>query len=712
MDRCPEDTICPYSYIPCSDLHCATSNTLCPRAVACPPSTVLCGNLQRCGLSEEECSFVHKASCPPHAPILCADRVTCVISTSLCPSTPECPAGQVRCENGVCRQSAKECPMPTPCPADRPVRCADGTCSAEDPITCSTSAVCPRDFVLTTDGRCISLAGHGQALISSAGSCPSYMVTCPDKTCAMSLHLCPSVPLCPTGLIRCHDGSCRPSIALCPGHVAYCPPPRVLCPNKQCVLHAEDCIPGVICPSSRPVLCPQGTCAVSMRHCLQSTLSEVLFYEWEQTQTADGQSASHTMTSTTANVPIAVTTMLQLMERTERTERTPSHSRKTKVSLGPSFSVQEYGNITVSSINFTIISREQAARRHEGELVDLSILLDQPVCPHAFPFLCPFSSRCVASLADCPSLLPCPTALPYRCFDGRCAASSSQCPDPASYDERTRCPLGYVLCPLTDLCKRSLSLCPTRHVCKPEEVLCVDGSCKGFFGVPSTLPTYLTAETVVGRLLETFLVGEEYDQSLRSVQQNAVTTCLIEKTTAEGYDRSCCTGNTCDGNDYMQCIQAKIEISRQECELSLRRYPCKDCSDAQLDEMECPPSFKRCADGRCISQTSTCSDIPLCPRTRPVRCANGQCVVTASLCEGLTSCPEGQVLCEDGSCALGYQACSSIQCPAERPVLCWDQSCRKAVKDCPEKEVCPEDRVFCGVTGECVYDRSTCVSSR
>ena len=686
----------------------------CPHAVACPPSTILCGNLLHCGVSDEQCSRIDHITCPPHAPLLCADGITCVISPTYCPTTPFCPPGQVRCENGVCRNSTKECTMVSPCPADRPVRCPDGSCSSKTNPTCTSGIVCPLDFVLTTDGRCMSLKGHGGELITSAGRCPSSMVTCPDKTCAISLNVCPSIISCPPGLVRCHDGSCRSSVSLCPGNTPFCPSPHILCPNKQCVLHAEDCIPGIICPPSRPVLCPQGICAVSMRACLQNALTEVLHYmhyrdneiSLQQQQFSGGKYARPFYSS-------AMKRLIQLAG----------------TKIAGDGALQGSSTVENEKNTLSLIPSDEAVSKEDGEFVDPSVVLVQLACPHAFPFSCPFSPRCVASLTDCPSLLPCPSSHPHRCFDGRCAVSHVQCPSAEDYDDRLHCPIGYVLCPLTDICKPSYALCPTRRVCAEGETLCVDGSCRAAFGLPSTTPSYLTASGVVGQLVETFMVGDEYDKSLEELRTRAINTCVQEKTTAKGFDRSCCNGNACEGPSYEQCVQAKIAKTLQTCTTAFRHYPCEDCVhegddtdnnsnnnndniDKMIDDIICPPSRKRCPSGHCIALTESCPNIPLCPRHRPVRCMNGLCVISASLCEKQTLCPAGQVVCEDGSCAQGYQQCSSIQCPEERPVLCWDQSCRKSVKDCPVNELCTDGRVFCAVTGECVYDRSTCISSK
>ena len=278
--RCPLEVICPADYVICPDLRCVPSYDLCSHVVACPPSTVVCGNLLHCGLSQEDCNFYVGVSCPRHAPLRCPTGERCAFSYSQCTNTPECPDGMVRCENGVCRASAKECLLQTPCPVDRPLRCPDGSCSSITDVTCTMRPSCLPDYTLTSDNRCISKEGHGTALITSSGQCPSYMVTCPDKTCALSYHLCPVSVLCPFGLVLCQDGSCRADVSFCPSYKDTCHAPFFLCPDKTCVQHAEDCIPGIMCPEDRPFVCLQSLCVATMRDCLEFFFADALFYKF------------------------------------------------------------------------------------------------------------------------------------------------------------------------------------------------------------------------------------------------------------------------------------------------------------------------------------------------------------------------------------------------------------------------------------------------
>lgn len=428
---CSASLICPSSFIACPDYHCVSSRDQCSQIVACPPSTVLCGDLKRCGLSQEECEFVTTRTCPRHTPLLCADGIACATAYEECPFTPSCPDGKVRCENGVCRDSVDECVIHTPCPLDRPLRCPDGSCSSASDVTCGSVVTCPREHILTTDGRCVSKIGHGPAMITTAGKCPDSMVTCPDKTCALSYQLCPAQTLCPFGMVLCEDGSCRANQAFCPAHKDTCPPPLILCPNKECVHRPEDCVPDVICPEDRPVLCKETICMASMRLCLQLLSAEALHYGFSDTK-------------------------VQLLQRGEYTDDT------------------------------------------KGIIVDLGILVDQQPCPWAYPYYCRLSARCVAHFEDCSHPPPCPSSLPYRCFDGRCAAGVTDCPDPLTYEARMMCPAGLVVCPLMNLCVKSRLLCPTRRVCADEETLCSNGSCKSLLGSVSEQPSYLSESSSHG----------------------------------------------------------------------------------------------------------------------------------------------------------------------------------------------------------------------
>lgn len=75
-----------------------------------------------------------------------------------------------------------------------------------------------------------------------------------------------------------------------------------------------------------------------------------------------------------------------------------------------------------SDTKVQLLQRGEYTDDTKGIIVDLGILVDQQPCPWAYPYYCRLSARCVAHFEDCSHPPPCPSSLPYRCFDGRCAA--------------------------------------------------------------------------------------------------------------------------------------------------------------------------------------------------------------------------------------------------------------------------------------------------
>lgn len=267
--RCPLEVICPADYVICPDLRCVPSYDLCSHVVACPPSTVVCGNLLHCGLSQEDCNFYVGVSCPRHAPLRCPTGERCAFSYSQCTNTPECPDGMVRCENGVCRASAKECLLQTPCPVDRPLRCPDGSCT-NNPRLCPTDNPCPAFSPhMCTDGpysgQCVP---SPEQCLNQAGCPVKRPFRCMDGHCATSKTACGVASMAngcdPNTPYKCVDGSCVESPTECT-LLNGCPlltPYRTrtgLCvenPSKDPFI--EENSRQVNCPASKPILCSDG----------------------------------------------------------------------------------------------------------------------------------------------------------------------------------------------------------------------------------------------------------------------------------------------------------------------------------------------------------------------------------------------------------------------------------------------------------------------
>ena len=640
---CPIEITCPANYVACSDYHCVKDKKYCSSMVACPTSTVLCGDLRHCGLSREECNFMATPSCPINAPLICWDGITCVNDYHHCPSMPQCPENQVRCENRVCKDSVNECTVSQPCPVDKPLRCSDGTCSSVENNTCPSSITCPDGYYLSTDHRCISHKGHTMKFLSSSGSCPSHMIACADGTCATTQALCPSSIHCPYGMVLCSDFSCRPSIQDCPIEKDYCLPPLILCPNKQCVSNIEDCSQGITCPLERPILCHNLICVETVEDCV---LNE-----------------------------------------------------------------NEFFTIPNSSSSYSLTTRLEAKEKEISYSFPTSLILDEPVCPKAFPYFCASMNNCVNEPDDCPFLAPCPMRAPFRCFDGRCVADSFSCPSFDQYNTLFTCPMNMIYCLYYHRCVKASSFCPTLRVCNINEYLCSDGTCASLITDITTKPDYLTMDNLAGSLWYSFLIGNDIFKLKEFAIQLQVENCISNTKNNENFYLRCCNQIECSGIEYEECMRTQEQMVEKECQAKFLRYPCdENCEELTILSL-CPLNKKRCFDGRCIDFDEDCPDVTVCPRDRPIRCMNNQCVLSRQQCEVNTKCIEGYVLCEDGSCANSYNECSSIQCPPSSPYLCWDQSCRRSIDDCPTMQTCSNDTYFCGILGRCVYDRSSCVSN-
>ena len=644
IPSCPLEVYCSEGETLCMDYKCVPDASYCPNTIACPTSTILCGDLKHCGLSRDECSVFSTRTCPSFLPLLCWDGTTCVYNYDQCPSISQCPPGLVRCDCGVCRETVNDCVVSSPCPADKPLRCLDGSCSALDDVSCRYTVTCPPHFILTTDQRCIPESLRETSLVSSSGMCPSFMVNCPDGTCALSSALCTSPTICPYGFVLCQDQSCRAHESLCPSNKDTCLPPLIRCPTKECVKRPEDCSPGIMCPSDRPVLCYYRFCAPSMRICLSSMMSDLVLYL--------------------------------------RTNSPPE-----------------------------LVDRSEISVLDGGMIVDPGILELKPPCPNAYPIFCQSTTHCVRSMEECPHLPPCPSSYPYRCSDGRCVASDLSCPDAEVLTESPLCPDNGVFCSSLQRCVKSLRFCPVLRVCAPSESLCSDGFCVSMIGSFLPRQQFLTEMNVVGDMWYTFFSSEDLSTYMNSMITSRIEDCVFEMSNESLWKEECCTSDACNTELEVACMTEMSQSIEEQCEKANSHYPCATPSDDVLLTNQCLSSQKRCSDGRCIERNEACPSVTICPRDRPIRCMNNQCVDSIQQCEKETSCPSNMVLCEDGSCALSPNQCSFIQCPDDSPILCWDQSCRRVPEDCPGLQTCSDGLFFCGITGRCVYDRTTCTSS-
>lgn len=334
------------------------------------------------------------------------------------------------------------------------------------------------------------------------------------------------------------------------------------------------------------------------------------------------------------------------------------------------------------------------------------------------PYRCPDGS-CVASYTNCPSNSApiCPNNQ-VMCSDGNCQASASLCPCgpglqrcPGTTACVATCP-AVPLCPLTapiactdasgvktGECRAQQSDCPSPLVCTPGTRLCPDGiSCAYDLGKCTVHPTCSGSKVQCanGQCVDSLAdcptsttcpAGQVVCASDGSCQTSA-SKCpaqyeCYEPTSVRCSDGSCrATANDCPSS--VTCPVGYVKCSNGACAASL-----SEC----LPMFNCPLSMLQCPDGTCSNSTVLCPTEPSCPSTLPVLCSNGQCVSTAALCNLPQACPTTSAgspyLCPSGACVSYSSNTSAIAncptqtvCPADTPVRCSYGACVKSASDC------------------------------
>lgn len=688
---CPSPPLCPQGYTLCSDYSCMQDAAFCPSVLACPTGTVLCGDLHRCGLSEKECEFVAVAKCPFFAPLLCADGFSCVSRYDLCPSVPHCPEGMVRCENGVCRNSADECFVRLPCPADKPVRCSDGSCSPLSPITCPSSLSCPPGFVATTDRQCISPTVQGAAFLTSSGQCPSTHVTCADGTCAMSFALCPTPFQCPPGFVLCSDLSCRADERQCISYKERCMAPMIRCPSRECVQRPEDCSQQIICPRSKPVRCSDGFCAANITECIIDR-NKNFFYFSAARGVVEVKHPHETVDLDAGEVfPLALTVDDQLCSN-----------------AFPIF---------CSSMSMCVSSASNCPH--------------QPFCPSVRPYRCP-DGRCVSAEADCME------------ENEICEQGYVRCPLGGS------CQKSISLCPVLKSCGSYESLCPN-SVCKSQLGTIVE---LPSYLLESTIVgnlqyLFLTDVTVFSFVKESF----QYEINLcifeivnsvavrtRCCRDACDSTCMeAERAMAEALCRDQKNHFPCEeesdetgcARDERRCFDnrcvkrneacSSVTVCRRDRPVRCMNNECvHDASECEK-EVTCLQGYVMCDDGSCAPSYAACSSI-VCARDTPILCWDQSCRKTAEDCPVMNKCDDGMSFCAvTGSCVYDRNSCLTNELRVDDSnrqlmgfcngkYLCPDGSCRSNANSCPT-EACPVQYSYRCTNGLCVSKASECVDS-
>lgn len=643
----------------CITGQCYSDDSNCPLAPLCPSDYTLCSDYH-CVKDPSECPTI--LACPTSM-VLCGDLKRCGVSKEDCDfvATASCPPHQpLLCADGfTCVSRYDLCPTAIRCPPGF-VRCEGGTCR-ESVDDCVATIPCPLSKpIRCSDGTCSAVS---PLTCSSAVTCPPGFVATSDKRCiSLSSHGTPllsSSGRCPSTHVTCPDGTCATVQKLCPTPT-QCPPGFVLCSDmscradeRLCPSYKETCLPPLI-------HCSSGECVQRPEDCA----SQMICPENRPIRCMDGSCG------------------------TNSTDCVVNQN-------------SDYFFYLAQSSTVALKHPHEAVNLTAGVAFPLALTVHQPPCGNAFPLYCSSMGVCVSSPANCPHQPFCPSQLPHRCPDGRCVNSETDC-----MWRESECEEGYVRCPISGLCRKSSSLCPILKSCGPYESLCSNSVCVSQLGDVVGLPEYLTENRIIGDLKYSFLTDATVFDFMRESLEFVIDLCVFEILNEEKVEEACCV-NGCDAS----CIASEKERVRAQCKELKNHYPCEEATDEESALLACPRDKRRCFDGRCVGWNETCATITVCPRDRPVRCMNNACVHDSSECERGVTCMEGYVMCDDGSCATDYAACSYIVCDEDAPFLCWDQSCRRTPEDCPQMNECADGMYFCAVTGDCVYDRNSCLSN-
>ena len=194
-----------------------------------------------------------------------------------------------------------------------------------------------------------------------------------------------------------------------------------------------------------------------------------------------------------------------------------------------------------------------------------SSILDD--CPKDFNYRCPDGS-CRTSLSDCSTITVCPSHLPIKCFDNSCRASLAECP------KYQTCGANRIYCP-DGTCALSFDECNTIVTCSDSKpFLCYDNSCKKQI-TDCPEPTKCSKNEILCP-----------NGACVSYRQNCK---LFEPCETSSPVR--CENNICT-NDFSRCPQSSNK---------------------------CPTGYVQCTNGDCKTSEYLCDEFE-CPKNKPILC--------------------------------------------------------------------------------------------
>ena len=432
---CPKAKTCPKGEIRCENGSCAPSNDTCPGPEGCKlENPYKCPKSGYCVKDPNECEekqkkFDKSNGCPSEAPIKCPLTHKCVETEDKCGELDSsCPPGQIMCSDGfcsskgfeecnekehytncgydgkkkscinepdLCAKTVKDCYNSYNCKVGEPYRCPNGKCS-KYPSKASGSEGC--DVGL---------------------SCPNYRpALCADGNCVENNLFCKSYQGCSLDKpILCKDRSCVKTEEECnsPSHQKCPSQSPLLCSNGNCGAGIFDCNEGR-CPAWVPYYCVIGNCTNIPRDCQkldynpatdQRILSSIC--DEDEFLCLDGSCR-------------------------KKPEDCPIYPGC--VTNDKSFKCLD-GGCAVNKDSCQKENNQTYFDCYEGTTLCVDglcrencSLVQYNGCPNEFPLLCP-NGRCVSQKIECVGESACDsTEKPFRCIDGTCGASLSDCKTP------------------------------------------------------------------------------------------------------------------------------------------------------------------------------------------------------------------------------------------------------------------------------------------
>lgn len=262
---CSGEVSCPAATpVRCGDGSCSASSLDCLLLNGCPVAAPFRCTDGSCVVSSPSCTNV--PACGQDKPNRCFDG-SCVADLSFCPAVRPCPAdAPTLClQDLVCRENQEACDDAAvvgstgdpSCPVTSPTRCSTGECvpSGSD-CSADLRVPCAAGQIRCGDAVCADSAEECQQRLDRCDAdgvcaCPEETdILCIDGTCQPDLLLCPAVPACPFDTpVRCPDFTCVEVGGVCstdeipvPSLFDGCREGEVFCP-VGCFNATEGCPP-------------------------------------------------------------------------------------------------------------------------------------------------------------------------------------------------------------------------------------------------------------------------------------------------------------------------------------------------------------------------------------------------------------------------------------------------------------------------------------